>query len=181
MIIDCFPIKKSVDEARQEAGKRGFIARLLSWCRSDREITMRTIYIENRLITFDITTMPPFFAHLFGKSAIPGKSKIEMIANGSTMGISYYDRRGVEIVQRSVDDEDVQFSDYDDDKLILRANVLARRILRRRVGGRMQLNVAEIRSVFRPYHVAFFGKPTEGEKIYYIPIAADGCVIARTF
>lgn len=181
MQIDCFPIKKSVEEAKREASRRGLVARLLSLRGRGEDIVMKTIYVENRLITFDIAMPPSFLAKFFSGSVQPRKSTIQMIANGSTCGVSYYDRRGVEIVRREVDDEAVQLSDYGDGQLITRGNALARRILRRRVGGRMLLEVAAIRSVFRPFHVAFFGEPIEGKKVYYIPIAADGCEVRRTF
>ena len=54
----------SVEEAKREARKRnGLLARLITRLtsggqREDQEIVMKTIYIENRLITFEITTVP---------------------------------------------------------------------------------------------------------------------------
>lgn len=180
MMIRHFAIKKSVEEARKEAGRKGLIARLFGMGRNE-PIVMRTIYIENRLITFEIETKPPLAARLLGKGGAPKKTKMEMIVNGSTRGVSYYDRRGVEITESDVDEEFVQPSDYPDSELIPRANALARRILRRRVGGNISLEPVDIQSVYRPYHVAFFGEPEEGKKVYYIPIAADGCSVKRTF
>ena len=55
--------------------------------REDQEIVMKTIYIENRLITFEITAKPPLLEKLFKKEAKPRKSKIMMIANGSTLSL----------------------------------------------------------------------------------------------
>ena len=61
-VITSFPIKMSVEEAKREARKRnGLLARLITRLtsggqREDQEIVMKTIYIENRLITFEITT-----------------------------------------------------------------------------------------------------------------------------
>ena len=179
MKIRHFVVKKSVEEARKEAGRKGLLAKIVGggW---NGPIVMRTIYIENRLITFEIETHPPIIARLLGKGGEPRKTKIEIIANGSTRGVSYYDRRGVEITESEVDESSVQASDFPDDALIARANVLARRILRRRVGGNISLEPVGVQSVYRPYHVAFFGEPEEGKKVYYIPIAADGCSIKRT-
>ena len=111
----------------------------------------------------------------------PRKSKIMMIANGSTCGVSYYDGRGVETAETEVTEEALQRSDFSDAELVTRGNALARRILRRRVGGNFSLEPSEIQSVYRPYHVAFFGEPEEGKKIYYVPVAADGCMVKRTF
>lgn len=180
MIIRNFAIKKSREEAKKEAGRKGFIARLFSG-KGREDIVMKTLYIENRLITFEITSPPPLFERLFRRGALPRNSKIEMIANGSTCGVSYYDRRGVETVESEVGEDEVQLSDFSDETLITRGNALARRILRRRVGGNLSLEVLKVESVFRPYHVAFFGEPREGEKVYYLPIAADGCSVKRTF
>ncbi|MFR5880522.1 MAG: hypothetical protein ACLUEQ_06805 [Cloacibacillus evryensis] len=182
-VITSFPIKMSVEEAKREARKRnGFLARLISGIRGkDQEIVMKTIYIENRLITFEITTNPLFLEKIFKKEAKPRKSKIRMIANGSTCGVSYYDGRGVETAEAEVAEEAVQHSDFSDEEMVTRGNALARRILRRRVGGNFSLEPSEIQSVYRPYHVAFFGKPEEGKKIYYVPVAADGCTVKRTF
>jgi hypothetical protein len=35
--------------------------------------------------------------------------------------------------------------------------------------------------VYRPYYVAFYGKVVQGERVRYLPIAADGCRVHRTF
>ena len=186
-VITSFPIKLSMEEAKREARKRnGLIARFITRLtsggqREDQEIVMKTIYIENRLITFEITAKPPLLGKLFKKEAKPRKSKIMMIANGSTCGVSYYDGRGVETAETEVTEEALQRSDFSDAELVTRGNALARRILRRRVGGNFSLEPLEIESVYRPYHVAFFGEPEEGKKIYYVPLPADGCTVKRTF
>ncbi len=180
MKITIFSIKKSIAEAEKEASRKGLLARIFSGRWSSAPI-MRTIYIENKLITFEITAEPSFVARMLKKATAPRKTKIEMIANGSTCGVSYYDRRGVETEEAEVDCESVQFADFSDEQMITRCNVLARRILRRRVGGNMSLRVIDVKSIFRPYHVAFFDKPEPGKKVYYIPVAADGCCVRRTF
>ena len=76
---------------------------------------------------------------IFKKEAKPRKSKIMMIANGSTCGVSYYDGRGVETAETEVTEEALQRSDFSDAELVTRGNALARRILRRRVGGNFSL------------------------------------------
>lgn len=180
MKIKHFAIKKSAEEAKREAGRKGLLAKIFGggW---GKPLTVKTIFIENRLITFEVTTHPPFFEKLLKKESAPRKTKMEMIGNGSTCGVSYYDRRGVEITESDIDDANVQLSDFTDEALTTRANALARRILRRRVGGNISLEAIDMQSIFRPYHVVFFGEPKEGRKIYYIPIAADGCSVKRTF
>lgn len=181
MKISCFPEKIDQKRAMAMADKQtGFFSRL--FIGRDKKIEeVKTLYIENRLITFTITAKPPLFEKLFKKEPKPIKSRIQMIANGSTCGVAYYDPRGVEIVEEDIDEEHVQKSDYADELLITRGNALARKILRRRVGGNLTLEVEDIKSVYRPYHVAFYGKPAAGSKVYYVPIAADMCSVGKTF
>jgi hypothetical protein len=151
------------------------------WLGKDPAIELRRVFIENRLITFTITRGPSLLDRIFRKNPAPGKSRIRVIANGSTCGVSYYDGAGLEIVEMEVDEDEVQPSDFPDDALVTRGNALARRILRRRVGGNIFLDVENIESIYRPYYVAFYGKVAEGVKVRYLPIAADGCRVHRTF
>ena len=179
MIIKSFRITKSIEEARKEATS-GLLTKLFMGKKLD-DIVMRTMYIENRIITFEITPQASVLDRLLKRPTRRKQSAIEMIANGSTCGVAYYDRRGVAIDEYDVPEDEVQLSDFSDEDFIVRGNALARRILRRRVGGNMLLEVKDIESIYRPYHVAFFGKPEEGQKVRYIPIAADGCSVKRTF
>jgi hypothetical protein len=178
--LNSFAIKISEEEAIKLAEQRiGLIGRLLTSRKAPSE--MRTIFIENKLITYEITAVPGLITVLFRKNAASRKSKIRIIANGSTSGVAYYDDSGLEIVEMEVSGEQVQMSDYSEAALVTRGNVLARRILRRRVGGNVTLEPLEIRSVFRPYYVAFYGALTEGSKVRYLPIPADGCLVRKTF
>lgn len=156
-----------------------FFTRL--WLGKNPEIELRRVFIENRLITFTITRGPSLLDRVFRKNRAAGKSRIRVIANGSTCGVSYYDGAGLEIVDIEVDEDEVQPSDFPDDALVTRGNALARRILRRRVGGNVSLDVENIESVYRPYYVAFYGRVVQGERVRYMPIAADGCRVHRTF
>lgn len=180
MIVAAFPIKISEERAREMSEKKvNVLTKFLLGVRP--EIEIRTVFIENKIITFNITGKPPLIERFFKKNPEPRRSKIRMIANGSTCGVAYYDDKGVEIVEIDVDDDKLQLSDYPDEMLVTRGNALARRILRRRVGGSISLDVSDIRSVFRPYHVAFYGKLEQGRKVRYLPIAADACAVRRTF
>lgn len=180
MLINCFSVKKSVEEAEKEARRKSFLARIFLRKRQD-EIVMKTIFIENRLMTFDIIRKPSVADKIFRKGSSERGSKIQMIGNGSTCGVAYYDSRGVEAVELDVPEESVQYSDFSDKDFTLRGNVLVRKILRRRVGGSVSLEISDIKSIYRPYHIAFFGQPEEGAKVFYIPIAADDCMVKRTF
>jgi hypothetical protein len=170
----------SEESARKISEKNvNFLTRF--WLGKDPEIELRRVFIENRLITFTITRGPSLADRVFRKNPAPGKSRIMVIANGSTCGVSYYDGVGLEIVETEVDEDEAQPSDFPDDALVTRGNALARRILRRRVGGNISLDVENIESVYRPYYVAFYGKVVQGERVRYLPIAADGCRVHRTF
>lgn len=181
MKVLSFPIKVTSEKAMEMAKKsNGFIFRLFTKVKNDN-LHVKTLYIENKIITFNITRKPNIIDQLLKRNPKGNRSKIRMIANGSTCGVAYYDGKGTEPGEADVDDEHVQMSDYPDDMFVTRGNALARRILRRRVGGSLTLDVDNITSVFRPYHVVFFGEPEEGKKVYYIPIAADGCSVNKTF
>ena len=182
MKLQSFAIRMDAEEARSRALKQaGPLGRMVVGKSPD--IHMQTVFIENKIITYQFTYKTSPLARLLRRNKdLPERKKsIRVIANGSTSGVSYYDGEGAEITELDVDEEQVQYSDYPDDKLVTRGNVLARRILRRRVGGNISIEPLEIKSVFRPYHVAFFGAPVEGTKVRYLPIAADGCSVKRTF
>lgn len=180
MKLQSFSIKLDPEEARTLSLKQaGPLGRMMVGKNPD--IHMRTIFIENKIITFQVTNEPSPLARWMKKERPRHQSLIRMIANGSTCGVSYYDGEGADIIELEVDDGQVQHSDYPDSQLITRGNALARRILRRRVGGNVSIEPIEIKSVFRPYHVAFFGEPVEGKKVRYLPVAADGCSVRRTF
>lgn len=180
MKLQSFRIQMGSDEARSRALKQvGLLGRMVVGRNPD--IHMRTIFIENKIITYQITNEPsPLSRLLHRDQKAKHQSRIRVIANGSTSGVSYYDGTGVDIVEMDVPEERVQYSDYPDEKLISKGNILARRILRRRVGGNVSIQPLCVESVYRPYYVAFFGEPLEGTRVRYLPMAADGCSVKRT-
>jgi hypothetical protein len=178
--LNSFAVKISEEEARTLSERQlGVIGRLIVGRKTPVE--MRSIFIENKLITYEITAVPGPIAALFKKNTPSRKSKIQIIANGSTSGVSHYDGTGLEIVEMEVSDEQVQMSGYSDSILVTKGNALARRILRRRVGGNITLEPIEVQSIFRPYYVAFYGALTEGRKVRYLPIPADNCIVKKTY
>lgn len=178
--LQSFAIKMSESEARAATEKKlGLIGRLIVGKDVPRQ--MKLIFIENKLITYEITNLLPPLMRLLKKKKDPVKSKIRMIANGSTAGVAYYDGEGAEILELEADEEQVQHSDYPEDALITRGNALARRILRRRVGGAVAIEPLTVESVFRPYYVTFYGQLTQGQKVRYLTVAADRCSVRRTF
>ena len=68
-----------------------------------------------------------------------------------------------------------------EEKLIDEAKRLARRMVKRQVGRDVLLDVLSVRSIYRPYYIAFYGDLVENTKVRYIAIPADGNVIERTF
>lgn len=182
MKIRAFVEKLSLEEARKKADRsKGFFGRLFFG--KDAVVHMKTIYIENKIITYSVSSTPNWLSRIVRRSESGRHSSflIQMIANGSTCGVSYYDPKGVEITSVEVDEEQIQLSDFSDPALAVRGNALARRILKRRIGGHITLEVERIESIFRPYHVAFYGELREGAKVRYIPFPADGCTVKRTF
>ncbi len=182
MKIRAFAEKLSLEEAQKKASRgNGFFGRL--FLGKDVAVHMKTIYIENKIITYRVSSAPNWISRIVRRSESGRHSDflIQMIANGSTCGVSYYDPQGVEITDMEVDEEQIQLSDFSDSALAVRGNALARRILKRRIGGHITLEVESIESVFRPYHVAFYGELREGAKVRYIPFPADGCTVKRTF
>lgn len=180
MVVQSFPIKIDEAQAKAMSMKRlSLLGRLL--IRKAPAVEMKTIFIENKIITMQITNVPPPFIRWFRKSKEPVRSKMQIIANGSTSSVSLYDGTGLEIVDMEVDDEKIQLSDYPDHQLLTRGRSLARQILRRRVGGNVSIEPLSIQSVFRPYHVAFFGTLREGSKVRYMPIPADSNIVRKTF
>lgn len=180
MKINCFPSKISLKEAKEMAEKKGnFIGKIL--LKNHNDINMKEFYIENKIITYEVIFTPISLFKKFIKGLTEKKSSIRVIANGSTGGVAYYDEKGIQIDTKEVEKEKIQLSDYEMDRLVAKGNVLVRKILRRRIGGNLKIKVLNVETVFRPYHVAFFGDLIEGNKVRYIPIAADGCNVKRTF
>lgn len=180
MLVDSFAVKIDQDKALQMVKKRmSLFGKLLVGKNSETE--MKTIFIENKIITYKINHEAPFFVKWFKKDPKIKSNKVRMIANGSTAGVSLYDDTGVNIVEMDVDEDQLQRSDYPDNQLEIRGNALARKILRRRVGGHVTLETLEIKSVYRPYHVVFFGKLVEGQKVRYMPVPADENMVRKTF
>lgn len=179
MKVKSFTVKIDENEAQRLVKKQmGILSKLMT--RNAEKVTIKTIFIENKIITLEVTNQPPPLLGRFMKKN-PHKSRMQMIANGSTCGVSHYDHRGLSIEEMDVNEGQLQLSDYPDHQLIIRANALARRILRRRIGGNVTFETLSVESVFRPYHVAFFGELTEGTKVRYIPIPADNNMVRKTF
>ena len=65
------------------------------------------------------------------------------------------------------------------EKIIQTAKRPALRMVRRQIGKTATAEVHSVRSVYRPYYVAFYGEMKMGTKVRYLPIPADGFMIER--
>ena len=65
------------------------------------------------------------------------------------------------------------------DKIVAAAKRHALRMVRRQIGRVAVAEVNSMRSIFRPYYVAFYGKYEMGKRIRYLPIEADGHKVER--
>ncbi|WP_042273463.1 hypothetical protein [Faecalimicrobium dakarense] len=178
MKIDSYVKIMSEKEAKEIANKRGnTLGKIL--LKNNPINNMKVLYIENKIITLNMIHEPNIISKNIFK-ANRKKQKITFIADGSTGSVAYYES-GPGIENINADEDNIQFSIYEDNVLIEKSKKLARRIVRRKVGGDVSLEIESIKSVFRPFHVAFYGELEEGKKVRYLPIAADGCNSKRTF
>ncbi|MGL5314259.1 MAG: hypothetical protein ACRC92_13505 [Peptostreptococcaceae bacterium] len=178
MKIDSYVKVMSENEAKEIANKRGnALGRILLKNNPIKQI--KVLYIENKIITLNMVHEPNIISKNIFK-ANRKKQKITFIADGSTGSVAYYDS-GPNIEHINADEDNIQFSVYKDDELIDKSKKLARRIVRRKIGGDVSLEIESIKSIFRPFHIAFYGDLEEGKKVRYLPIAADGCNSKRTF
>ena len=178
MKIDSYVKIMKKEDAKEIANKKGnVVGRILLKNNSINE--MKTLYIENKIITFNMIHEPNVLSKGIFK-ATGKKQKITLIADGSTGGVSYYES-APSIESIKANEDEIQFSIYEDDLLIEKSKKLARRIVRRQIGGNISLEIESIKSIFRPFYVAFYGELKEGNKVRYLPIAADGCKSKRTF
>ena len=178
MKINSYIKEVSKEEAIKIANNKGnIIGKMLL---KDKDIsTVKSLYIENKIITLNMTHQPNIITKSIFKKDSSKKQKITLIADGSTGGVAYYES-GPQKESINILEDEVQMSAYEDDVLIEKAKRLARRIVRKQIGGNVSLELVSIESIFRPFYVAFYGELKEGTKIRYLPIAADGCRSKRT-
>ncbi|MTK13313.1 MAG: hypothetical protein F8N39_14880 [Clostridiaceae bacterium] len=174
MNIKSFPIKIDEEEAEFKArAKGGALWRAIFNGKNLSEI--RKHFVEFKLITFEVIHRPNFIEKLvFGKSEVK-KQTITMLANGSTGSVSWVESMPDIVELKDIDENTIQLSDKDDEYLTRRGRKIAIKVIHRHVGGIPEIKVLKIESVFRPYWLAFYGDMVEGNKVRYMPIAADGC------
>lgn len=181
--MEIHAVKKTMSEAEamKVAEKRGnWLGRLLL---GKKKITLKLMYLESREITFDMTYVDSPLLKLMKRKSpqTPAKQKILMLAEGTRGNPAYLDSP-VRTQVLQIDDESmIQKTEIPEEKLIDEARRLARRMVKRQVGRDVLLDVLSVRSIYRPYYIAFYGDLVENTKVRYIAIPADGNVIERTF
>lgn len=180
MKIQVVPKTMNEEEAMEVAEKRGnFLGRLLL---GKKKINLKLMYIESKEITFEMTYMDTFLRKIFTqKESLPRKQKILMLAEG-TRGTPAYLEKPIKTQSLQITDPaQVQTTEIPQDELIENAKRLAGRMIRRQIGSYVTLEVLQLRSIYRPYYIAFYGELVENTKVRYIAIPADGNIIERTF
>lgn len=179
MDIQSFQIKIDKKEAESMASDKGGV--LWNTVFSGKNLTqMKRHFIEFKLMTFEATYQPTWIERYLKHKTETRKQLITMLANGSTGSVAWVDSLPEIVTMYNVDDEDIQLSDQDDNRMISRGKKIATQVIHRHVGGVPSLELVEIESVFRPYWIAFYGEVVQGNKVRYKPISADGCGTFRT-
>ena len=144
-------------------------------------LRMRT-NVRNSLKSFltlskDGTPMESQSPMLLDKTAAVGEHKIMIISNGTSGSPSLVDALP-EIVTMEMEEDQherlIQDSAFSEDEMITNAKKLAVRVMHRIVGGIPRVSDITVKTVYRPFYVAFYGDVVEGNKVRYITIPADG-------
>ncbi|MCR5369546.1 MAG: hypothetical protein K6E83_02420 [Clostridium sp.] len=144
------------------------------------EITLKLMYLESREVILDLYYQPAPIMKILGKGEKPDKpsQKIRMIVEGTRCTASYSEDP-IETREIDIKEEMLQKTEFPDDKIIAAAKRHALRMVRRQIGRVAVAEVNSMRSIFRPYYVAFYGKYEMGKRIRYLPIEADGHKVER--
>jgi len=179
MKIKCFPITLGENEALKIAkGGGNLLGRIMF---GGKKITLRVMYLESRYMTYEMTYVDSPLASLFKKKDQPGqpdRQHIRVMVEGTTCSAAYspYD---IYTVEKEVDENDIQFTYYEDNRLSDAGGIMAKRMVRRQLGRNLSIRPVEMEKVFRPFYIAIYGDMVEGTKVRYLPIAADGNDVAR--
>jgi hypothetical protein len=169
-----FEQKMSEDRARQIAAKKGDWVWGVIFNRLPLT-EVRLMYLEFLLINVRSEYMPGPLEKLRNTVRKNTVQELEVLADGTNGRIAMVaDRPKILIKELEDDNNYVQRSDFDDNDLLSSAKKVAVKVAHRFMGGIPLVEVTEYRSVFRPYWVAFYGDMREGNKVRYLPIAADG-------
>lgn len=174
--IQSLPITMTEQEALQVARQGGNV--FGKWLLGKKDITLKLMYLENREYVLDMTYQNAPLLKLVRPNALKTVQQFCTLVEGTRCGASYLECP-LETVEIEVEESQLQPSTYSDTRLLQVGKSLCRRMLRRQLGKNVLLDVAHERKVYRPYYVAFYGEMTEGTRVRYLPIPADGNSVER--
>lgn len=178
MKIKCFQKTMNEDQAMKIAMGGGNVLGKMLY--GNKPIQLRLMYLENRYIEYEMTYSTNAISNLLKKEkSNEKKQKIRVIVEGTRCTASYVQNE-INVTQKDVKEEDIQFSEFTDEQIIGKGKDMCRRMVRRQVGSYITMDVISMESVYRPYYIAFFGELVEGTKVRYLPIPADGNEVKRT-
>ncbi|UQZ90246.1 hypothetical protein C4J81_13970 [Deltaproteobacteria bacterium Smac51] len=176
MKIKCFPITMDKTQALKIAEGRGnLLGRLLL---GGKKISLRVMYLESRYLTYEMTYADNPLVSLFKKDGRVDRQKIRVMVEGTTCSAAYAPDN-LNFVEKEVAENDIQLTYYDDQRLTDAGGIMAKRMVRRRVGRSLTIRPLEMEKIFRPFYIAIYGDMVEGTKVRYLPIAADGNDVTR--
>ena len=176
--IKALPIVMSEEEAmKRAAGYKNPVVKAMA---RGKKINMRIMYLENRYYIYEMTYLNSPLAKLFGKSEDDEtKQKIRIVVEATTCSASYTSDP-LTFKEIEVDEDSIQPSYYDDQRLEDTGAFLAKRMTRRRIGRQIMIETLSCETFYRPYYIAIYGDMVEGTKARYLPIAADGNEVNTT-
>jgi len=180
MDIQIFPIKLAREEAETMARQKGGLFWRTVFSRKDLS-ELRQHFVEYKVITLEAVFRPTIIQRLLFRKTDIRKQKIQMLANGSTGSVSWIESMPEIVTMNGVDENAIQLSDRNDDRLVSRCRKVAVRVMHRFAGGIPELEVLSIESVYRPFWIALYGNTSANNKCRYLPIAADLCGSHRSF
>lgn len=173
MEIQALPTKITESDAMKIAEQRGNIFGRLLLGRKD--ITLKLIYMESKEIVYRMEEQPIFPFH----RRVGNTSRIRILVEGTRCSPAYLDEELQTFPVQISDKNQLQNSPFTEEKLVDAGRYLGRRMVRRQSGRNVALEPEQIRSIYRPYYIAFYGEWKEGTKIRYLPIPADGNEVCR--
>lgn len=179
MRITATPKTMSPEEAiRKARGGGNALGRAMY---GNKSITLKLMYLESREVILQLNYQPaPLLRWLHIQPKGPESQRIRMVVEGTRCTGSYAEDP-IETETVEVEDEGcVQNTEFPDEKIIAAAKRPALRMVRRQIGRVATADVVSMRSVYRPYYIAFYGELKMGERVRYLPIAADGFRVDRT-
>lgn len=176
--IKALPVVMSKEEALRIAG--GKKNPLIKAYAGKKDINLRLMYLENRYCIYEMTYHNSPLLKLFQKdSSEEDKQKIRVVVDATTRTASYTsDPIRTEDIE--IDDLSIQGSYYTDQQLEDCGAIMAKRMVKRRIGKNISIRTLSMEKVYRPFYIAIYGEMVEGTKVRYLPIAADGNEINTT-